>query len=92
MAVTILVIYSTLPLQLMIWFGLFSAGVSFCIGIYYLIVKLTSSVPPGFSALIVMMTFAFGVVLLSLGVLGIYISKIYSMNAGQPSFTIRTEI
>lgn len=92
MAVTILVIYSTLPLQLMIWFGLFSAAVSFCIGIYYLIVKLTSNVPPGFSALIVMMTFAFGVILLSLGVLGIYVSKIYNMNTGQPSFTIRTEI
>jgi len=92
MAITILVIYSTLPLQLMIWFGLISAVVSFCIGIYYLIIKLTSKVPPGFSALIVMMTFAFGVVLLSLGVLGIYISKIYNMNTGQPSFTIRTEI
>lgn len=92
MAVTILVIYSTLPLQLMIWFGLFSAVVSFCIGIYYLVVKLISNVPPGFSALIVMMTFAFGVILLSLGVLGIYISKIYNMNTGQPSFTIRAEI
>jgi glycosyltransferase involved in cell wall biosynthesis len=92
MAITILVIYSTLPLQMMIWFGLFSAVISFCVGIYYLVIKLTSNVPPGFSALIVMMTFAFGVVLLSLGVLGIYISKIYNMNTGQPSFTIRTEI
>jgi undecaprenyl-phosphate 4-deoxy-4-formamido-L-arabinose transferase len=92
MAVTVLVIYSTLPLQLMIWFGLLSAAISFCIGIYYLVIKLTSNVPPGFSALIVMMTFAFGVILLSLGVLGIYISKIYCMNTGQPSFTIRMEI
>jgi glycosyltransferase involved in cell wall biosynthesis len=92
MAITILVIYSTLPLQFMIWFGLLSAVVSFCIGIYYLIIKLTSNVPPGFSALIVMMTFAFGVILLSLGVLGIYISKIYNMNTGQPSFAVRSEI
>jgi len=92
MAVTVLVIYSTLPLQLMIWFGLLSAAISFCIGIYYLIVKLTSNVPPGFSALVVIMTFAFGVILMCLGVLGIYISKIYNMNAGQPSFTIRTEV
>ncbi len=92
MAVTVLVIHSTLPLQLMIWFGLLSAVISFCIGTYYLIIKLTSNVPAGFSALIVMMTFAFGIILLSLGVLGIYVSKIYNMNTGQPSFTIRTEI
>lgn len=92
LAITILVIGSTFPLQVMIWFGLFSALVSFCIGVYYLVIKLTSNVPPGFSALIVMMTFAFGVILSSLGVLGIYISKIYTINTGQPGFTIRTEI
>jgi polyisoprenyl-phosphate glycosyltransferase len=92
MAITILVIYSTLPLQLMIWFGLFSAVVSFCVGIYYLIIKLTSNVPAGFSALIVTMTFAFGVILVSLGILGIYVSKIYNLNTGLPAFTIRSEI
>lgn len=92
MAMSFLVIYSTLPLQLMIWFGLLSAAISFCIGIYYLIIRLTSNVPAGFSALIVMMTFAFGVILLSLGVLGIYVARIYSMNTGQPSFTVRAEI
>jgi glycosyltransferase involved in cell wall biosynthesis len=92
MAITILVIYSTMPLQLIIGFGLFSAMVSFCIGTYYFIVRLTSNVPPGFSALIVMMTFAFGVMLLGLGILGIYVSKIYNMNTGQPTFTIKAEI
>lgn len=92
LAITTLVICSTFPLQLMIWFGMLSALISFCIGVYYLVIKLTSNVPPGFSALIVMMTFAFGVILSSLGVLGIYISKIYTMNTGQPSFTVRTEV
>jgi polyisoprenyl-phosphate glycosyltransferase len=92
MAVTVLVIYSTLPLQMMIWFGLLSALVSFCLGCYYLILKVTASVAVGFSALIVTMTFAFGVILLSLGILGIYISRIYTMGTGQPGFTIKTEI
>jgi glycosyltransferase involved in cell wall biosynthesis len=92
MALTVLVIYSALPLQLMIWFGLFSALVSFCLGIYYLILKLTANVAVGFSALIVTMTFAFGVILLSLGVLGLYISKIYIAGTGQPSFIVKTEI
>lgn len=92
MAVTVLVVYSTLPLQIMIWFGLLSAVVSFCLGIYYLILKLTSDVAVGFSALIVTMTFAFGVILLSLGILGIYIAGIYVMGSGQPAYTVKAEI
>jgi undecaprenyl-phosphate 4-deoxy-4-formamido-L-arabinose transferase len=92
MAVTILVVYSTVPLQLMIGFGLLSALVSFCLGVYYLLLKLTSTVAVGFAALIVTMTFAFGVTLSSLGILGIYISRIYIMGTGQPGFTIKTEI
>jgi glycosyltransferase involved in cell wall biosynthesis len=92
LAVTVLAIHSTLPLQLMIWCGLFSAIGSFCIGIYYLVLRLTSSVAVGFSALIVTMTFAFGVILLSLGILGIYVSRIYVMGTGQPGFRVKTEI
>jgi undecaprenyl-phosphate 4-deoxy-4-formamido-L-arabinose transferase len=92
MAVTVLVIYSTFPLRIMIWFGLLSAVISYCLGIYYLLLKLTTSVAVGFSALIVTMTFGFGVILLSLGILGIYISRIYIMGTGQPGYTVKTEI
>ena len=92
LAVTVLVIHSTLPLQLMIWCGLLSALGSFCLGIYYLVLRLTSNVAVGFSALIVTMTFAFGVILLSLGILGIYVSRIYVMGTGQPGFRVRAEI
>jgi hypothetical protein len=42
--------------------------------------------------LIVTMTFGFGVILLSLGILGIYISRIYIMGTGRPCFTVKTEI
>jgi glycosyltransferase involved in cell wall biosynthesis len=91
-AITVLLIYSTFPLRAMIWFGFLSAVISFCLGVYYLILKLTTSVAVGFSALIVTMTFGFGVILLSLGILGIYISRIYIMGTGRPCFTVKTEI
>lgn len=92
LAVTVLVIHSTLPLQLMIWFGMLSAFGSFCLGLYYLVLRLTSNVAVGFSALIVTMTFGFGVILMSLGVLGIYISRIYVMGAGGAGFRVKAEI
>jgi undecaprenyl-phosphate 4-deoxy-4-formamido-L-arabinose transferase len=91
-ALTVLVTYSALPLQLMIWFGLISAVISFGLGIYYLILRLTANVAVGFSALIVTMTFAFGVILLSMGVLGLYISRIYIAGTGQPAFIVKAEI
>jgi glycosyltransferase involved in cell wall biosynthesis len=92
LAITVLVIHSTVPLQLMIWCGLFSAVGSFCIGIYYLFLRLTSDVAVGFSALIVTMTFGFGIILMSLGILGIYIARIYVMGTGQPAYRVRSEI
>lgn len=91
-ALTVLVTYSAFPLKMMIWFGLISALISFGLGIYYLILRLTANVAVGFSALIVTMTFAFGVILLSMGVLGLYISRIYIAETGQPGFNVRTEI
>lgn len=92
LAITVVVIHGTLPLQMMIWFGLLSALGSFCIGIYYLILRLTSSTPVGFSALIVTMTFGFGLILLSLGILGVYVSRIYVMGTGQSGFRVKAEI
>jgi polyisoprenyl-phosphate glycosyltransferase len=92
LALTLLMVYSTLPLRLMIWFGLLAAIISFGVGIYFFIQKITVGASVGFSALIVTIAFAAGIILLSLGVLGEYISRIYTMGAGRPSFTVKTII
>lgn len=90
MAVTILIVNSVWPLRLMIWTGFFSAMISFGIGIFFLYKKLTIGAPVGFSALIVTITFATGVILLCMGVLGEYISRIYSMGMRHPAFIIKS--
>ncbi|HEY0677591.1 MAG TPA: glycosyltransferase, partial [Chitinophagaceae bacterium] len=92
LATTLLIIYSTLPLRLMIWFGLLSAVGSFGLGIYFLIQKLTVGSAIGFSSLIVTMTFTGGIILLSLGVLGEYIARIYTMNSGRKAFIIKATV
>jgi glycosyltransferase involved in cell wall biosynthesis len=88
----LLITYSTLPLRLMTGLGLISAITSFGIGLYYLVQKLTLGAQLGFSALIVAITFSAGLILLSLGILGEYISRLHSMGSGQPAFTIKAEI
>lgn len=89
LALSVLIIHSTIPLRLMIWAGFFSALVSFGLGIYFFVRKLTVGAELGFSALIVTMTFAFGIILICLGILGEYISRIYTMGTGRPVFTVK---
>lgn len=85
----ILFTYSRLPLRLMTGMGLLSAIISFGLGLYFLFQKLTVGSQIGFSALMVMIAFSSGVILLSLGILGEYISRIHTMGSGEPAFTIK---
>lgn len=91
-ALNILVIYSTLPLKIMMWTGFISAFVSFGLGAYYLVQKLTVGAQLGFSALIVTITFFSGVILISLGILGMYVSKIYESGSGRPAYAVKSII
>jgi polyisoprenyl-phosphate glycosyltransferase len=91
-AYTLLITYSKLPLRLMTAAGLVSATVSFALGLYYLIQKLTVGAQLGFSALIVTITFSSGLILLSLGILGEYISQIHTMGSGEPAYTIKATV
>jgi undecaprenyl-phosphate 4-deoxy-4-formamido-L-arabinose transferase len=79
-------------MRVMIWSGLAASAVSFGLGIYFLYRKLTVGAPLGFSALIVTLTFTSGVVLLSLGVLSEYLSRIYIIQTGRKAFTIKTKV
>jgi glycosyltransferase involved in cell wall biosynthesis len=92
LALTLFFVYSIIPMRLMIWSGLLASGVSFGLGTYFLYRKLTVGAPLGFSALIVTMTFTSGVVLLSLGVLSEYISRVYIIQTGRKAFTIKTKL
>ena len=90
-ACTLLFTYSKLPLRLMTGLGFLSAIVSFALGLYYLFQKVTVGAQIGFSALIVTTTFSSGLILLSLGILGEYISRIHTMGTGEPAFTIKAK-
>jgi polyisoprenyl-phosphate glycosyltransferase len=91
-AYTLLVTYSKFPLRMMTVAGLASSTVSFALGLYYLIQKLTVGAQLGFSALIVSTTFSSGLILLSLGILGEYISQIHTMGSGEPAYTIKAMV
>ena len=82
--------YTAIPLRIMVYSGFFSAFLSFIIGIMFIYRKIVHDVPLGFTALIVAVSFSTSIILLSLGIIGEYLSRIYSVQNRKPPFSIKT--
>ncbi len=73
-----LISFSSRPLQLMSIVGAIFAGFSFLLGAWYVLQKLLGfDLTPGLSTTILVVTFFAGIQLLSLGLIGEYIGRIY---------------
>lgn len=85
--------FSTRPLKLMIQLGVLSLLVAAGILLYAIIVRLTGrALTPGWASIMVTVTFLGGVQLLSLGVLGAYIGRIYAESQNRPLFLVAETI
>lgn len=77
------------PLYYVIYAGLTFIVVSFVILIYVLVSLFSGNVAPGWSSLMLSIWFVSGVCLISLGITGIYIGKIYSEVKGRPLYVVQ---
>jgi len=82
--------FSTVPLQLMMWVGMFVATISACIILYiiYLKILLGDKYPVGLPTITVLVLFIGGVQLLGIGVLGEYIGRIYDEVRQRPPYIV----
>lgn len=88
-----LISFSTRPLQLMSLVGALTAGGSFLLGIWYVIQKLIGiDLTPGLPTTVLAITFFSGVQLLSLGLIGEYVGRIYDEVKRRPMFIIDRKI
>lgn len=84
-----LISFSSRPLQLMSLAGLFLAGLSFLLGLWYVVQKVIGfSLTPGLSTTVLLITFFAGVQLLSLGLMGEYVGRIYDEVKRRPMFIV----
>lgn len=82
--------FSVRPLRIAIFFGTFIAGCSFLYVLYALYMKfMTNSFIPGWTSLLIMVSFLGGVHLIFLGILGEYIGKIFIESKHRPAYIIR---
>jgi glycosyltransferase involved in cell wall biosynthesis len=76
-ALTILIYHTSLPLKFIVRFGLIMAIFFFITGCYFIYNKVVNDVQLGYTSLIVAIFFSTGMILLSLGIIGEYIRKIW---------------
>jgi glycosyltransferase involved in cell wall biosynthesis len=85
--------FSNVPLRLAVYFGLIAAAVSFAGGFYVIYAKLfTNQAILGWASTILSILFVGGMILVTLGVIGEYISRIYEEVKKRPLYVIRDKI
>jgi len=83
--------FSTMPLRVWSYIGLMVSGSAFFYAIYRVLRKLIwGSDTPGYESLIVAILFMGGIQLITLGVLGEYIGRIFSEVKRRPTFIIES--
>jgi dolichol-phosphate mannosyltransferase len=81
--------FSAAPLYLALFFGAVTSVLAFGLILYAVVTKLTGSAVPGVSGVLIAVAFFSGIILLTNGVLGIYVARIYYQVKGRPRYIIK---
>jgi glycosyltransferase involved in cell wall biosynthesis len=85
--------FSARPLNIMAAVGAVIAGLSFLLGAWYLIQNLVGiSLTPGLPTTVILISFFAGVQLLSLGLVGEYVSRIYDEVKRRPMYIVDQKV
>jgi dolichol-phosphate mannosyltransferase len=85
--------FSNVPLRLAVYFGMIAAAISFAGGFYVIYAKLfTNQAILGWASTILSILFVGGMILVTLGVIGEYIGRIYEEVKKRPLYVIRDKI
>ncbi len=84
-----LISFSDIPLQLAVWLGLLASFSAFLVLGYTLIERIQGYSLSGWTALMIVVLFLGGVQLLSIGILGLYISSIFLESKNRPNYIVK---
>ena len=80
--------FSSLPLHLVIGMGLVMLLIAVVFGIVALVQKIAGTALGGFTTVILLLLFSSSLVMISLGIIGYYIARIYEEIKGRPRYII----
>jgi len=81
--------FSAIPLYVSLWFGLAALGVAFCVALYAVWAKLTENAVPGSTGVLLVVTFFAAAQLISQGLIGLYVSKIFRQVRPLPRYIVQ---
>ena len=89
-SLNLLVNHSTIPLRFFSYIGMIVSILSFSIGLVFMMNQLLSGeAPPGWTSLIVLVSFYNALILIIFFILGIYISRLLKESANQKQYSVR---
>ncbi|WP_245945979.1 glycosyltransferase family 2 protein [Flavobacterium magnum] len=89
LAFNTIISFSNKPLKLFVKFGMVISLLSFCVGMYYIYQAVHNEIEVlGFTSIIVSIWFLSGIIITTIGVVGIYIGKIFDQTKGRPVYII----
>ena len=86
------VFQSTRLLYLSIVFGALTSGCALFLGLYFIVKSLLGEPPEGWASTIVIMLLLGGIILMAIGVMGVYVGKIFNQTRGRPMYIVRARI
>lgn len=91
-AVTNIVAFSSAPMQFVTFAGAFVMFIAVILGIQTLVRYFTGHAVEGFTTVILLVLFIGSIIMISLGIIGYYIAKIYEEVKGRPRYLISRKI
>lgn len=82
--------FSTVPMKLVLWFGIFNFVFAMGITIWVLVCKLFGFTVQGWTSIVLPMTFFSGSNMIAIGLIGEYVGKIYEEVKSRPRYIIET--
>ena len=87
-ALSNIISFTSAPLQVVTFLGLLMLLVSVALGVISLLQKFSGTALSGFTTIIILQLFTGSVVMISLGIIGLYIAKIYDECKNRPKYII----
>jgi len=85
--------FSDKPLRVLVKLGFYISSISFLIGVFYLYQYFSGQIVVlGFSSIIITITFLSGIIILTLGLVGIYVGKTFEQSKQRPSYIVHKTI
>jgi len=89
LSANIVIYYTAVPLRIMTYGGFILSVLSFISGIRFIVNKITHDVPLGYTSLIVAILFSTSIIMLCLGLIGEYLTRIYQVQNKKPPYSIK---